>query len=93
MQAAQTDKSTDALPPAAPLSLEHVAADFGTFFDSSDDIAEHLHHLLSQTLRKELPWLSTQAQAHTLGILLLLPHIQEVRSTPPHRCYRRTANL
>lgn len=79
MQGSQTHKGKDLLPPAAPLSLQHVAADFATFFDSSDDIAEHLHQLLAHTLRKELPWLSIQAQAHTLGILLLLPHVQEVR--------------
>lgn len=82
IQDSQTGKDTDLSPLAAPLSLQTVAADFGTFFGSSDDTADHLHHLLANTLRKELPWLSVQAQARTLGILLLLPHIQEVRLLP-----------
>lgn len=81
MQGQHTDSCPDSLPLAAPLSLQHVAADFETFFNSSEDIAQHLNQLLTQTLLKELPWLSPKAQASTLGILLLLPHIQEVRAT------------
>jgi hypothetical protein len=66
------------MPPASAISLQHVAADFETFFDSSEVIVEELHELLTQTLRRELAWLSHKSQAYTIGILLLLPHIQEV---------------
>jgi hypothetical protein len=79
VQGADACEGMGALPQVVvPISLDRTAADFGIFLHGSDDMVEHLHFLLTHTLRKELPWLSTKAQAQVLGIMLLLPHIQEV---------------
>jgi hypothetical protein len=64
-----------------PISMDHIMSDYELFFDrlEHDQVTIQVNNLLVHTIPKSFPWTSPQAQAHALAILLLLPHIQEVR--------------